>query len=86
MDSPHRCIVKLVGRRGCEHELCVPLRRGVPPELRCADSASDGYGGGGGGVPCGCQTPPDIVELVSRELRDNLMNSRSQGFVLIKAA
>ena len=45
--SPHRCHVKLVGR-ACEHDLCVTLTRGVPPELRCEEAAPAGYGRGGG--------------------------------------
>jgi hypothetical protein len=82
--SPHRCRVKLVGR-ACEHDLCVTLQRGVPPDLRCEDSAPRGYGPGGGSS-CGCRTPEGFDELIARELRDNLQESRRRGFVLIRAA
>lgn len=79
----HRCAVKLVGR-ACEHDLCVQLRRAVPPDLRCADGRPAGYGVGGGAV-C-CRVPEHLPELVERELRDNLVESRRRGFVLIDAA
>ncbi len=82
--SPHRCRVKLVGRSCDGHDLCVPLTRGVPPELRCEDSAPVGYGRGGGSV-CGCQTPADLSGIVERELRDNLLESRRRGYVLVRA-
>lgn len=82
--SPHRCHVKLVGR-ACEHDLCVRLTRGVPQDLRCEESAPDGYGRGGGSS-CGCQVPAGLEDLVARELRDNLQESRRRGFVLIRAA
>jgi len=82
--SPHRCHVKLVGR-ACEHDLCVTLTRGVPPELRGEEAAPDGYGRGGGSS-CGCQVPSHIEDVVARELRDNLDESRRRGFVLIRAA
>ena len=81
--SPHRCTVKLVGR-SCEHDLCVTVTRGVPPELRCEDTAPAGYGPGGGST-C-CHVPRDLNELVERELRDKLQESRRQGFVLVHAA
>ena len=83
--NPHRCRVKLVGRRCAGHELCVGVQRGVPPELRCASEQAAGYGSGGG-VSCGCRTPPDLTAQVERELRDNLTASRRQGYVLILAA
>lgn len=83
--SPHRCRVKLVGRRCSGHHLCVSLPREVPPELRCAPEQPQGYGAGGG-VPCGCQTPTDITERVLRELRDHLQECRRRGYVLIEAA
>lgn len=86
--SPHRCRVKLVGRVGgaaCEHDLCVEIRRGVPPDLRCGDAEPRGYGTGGG-PPCGCTVPAGIADLVMRELRDDLQESRRRGYVMIRAA
>jgi hypothetical protein len=82
--SPHRCHVKLVGR-GCEHDLCVTLTRGVPEELRCEEAAPAGYGSGGSSS-CGCHVPAGLEDLVARQLRDNLQESRRRGFVLIQAA
>jgi hypothetical protein len=84
MPNTHRCKVKLIGRT-CDHDLCVPIGRGVPPELRCADSQPPGYGGGGGAT-CGCRVPDRLSEVVERELRDNLQESKRQGFVLVSAA
>lgn len=80
--SPHRCHVKLLGR-GCEHDLCYPIRRGVPPELRCVPDEPPGYSRGGRGC---CQIPPDLEDRVERELRDNLQECRRLGYVLIHAA
>ena len=82
--SPHRCRVKLVSR-SCDHDLCVTLTRGVPPELRCEDSAPAGYGPGGGSA-CGCHVPEGLSTLAERELRDNLQESRRRGYVLVRAA
>ena len=42
--SPHRCRVKLIGRRCSGHDLCVSLPREVPPELRCEPEQPQGYG------------------------------------------
>jgi hypothetical protein len=77
--AQHRCNVRLVGR-GCEHELCYPVRRGVPPELRCGPGAPAGYGGGPG---C-CEIPPDLEARVDRELRSNLEEWKRRGHVLIR--
>lgn len=82
--SPHRCRVKLIGR-ACEHDLCVEIRRGLPPELRCDHAEPRGYGTGGG-PPCGCTAPAGIAEFVMRELRDDLQESRRRGYVMIRAA
>lgn len=82
MTDPHHVSVRLIGR-GCEHELCVPIRRGVPPELRC--ETKSGYGSGSG-APCGCRTPEDLVEQVTRKLRDDLQEMVRLGFVPIHAA
>jgi hypothetical protein len=84
MPNLHRCKVKLIGR-SCDHDLCVPLTRAVPPELRCVDSQPSGYGGGGGAI-CGCRVPDHLSDVVERELRDNLQESRRRGFVIIPAA
>lgn len=84
MPDIHRGKVKLVGR-SCDHDLCVPLTRAVPPELRCAESQPAGYGPGGGAT-CGCQPPEHLPDVVERELRDNLQEARRRGFVLISAA
>lgn len=84
MPNPHRCKVKLIGR-SCDHDLCVPLTRAVPPELRCVDSQPSGYGGGGGAT-CGCRVPDHLSDVVERELRDNLQESRRRGFVIVPAA
>lgn len=78
--SPHRCRVKLVSRRCAGHDLCVPLPREVPPELRCVPGP-----GGGGVAPCGCQPPKDLSDQVLRELRDHLQECRRRGYVLIEA-
>lgn len=83
MPNSHRCKVKLIGR-SCDHDLCVQLMRAVPPELRCGDSQPAGYGGGG--ATCGCRTPEHLVDIVERELRGNLQESRRRGFVIILAA
>lgn len=80
----HRCRVKLVGR-DCEHELCYPITRGVPPELRCSAGQPAGYSSGGFGASC-CSVPPDVVAQVERALRDNLQECRRAGYVMVRAA
>ncbi|HOA03889.1 MAG TPA: hypothetical protein PKI27_16390 [Dermatophilaceae bacterium] len=77
--------MKLIGRRCSGHDLCVPLPREVPPELRCQPEQPQGYGAGGG-VSCGCQMPKDLDERVLRELREDLQECRRRGYVLIEAA
>lgn len=84
MPDPHRCKVKLIGR-SCDHDLCVTLGRSVPPELRCAEGQATGYGYGGGSS-CGCRVPERLSDVVERELRDNLQESKRRGFVLVAAA
>ena len=84
MPNSHRCKVKLIGRL-CDHDLCVQLRRAVSPDLRCGDSQPAGYGNGGGAT-CACRVPEHLVDLVERELRDNLQECRRRGFVTIPAA
>ncbi|HXH81057.1 hypothetical protein [Nocardioides sp.] len=63
----------------------MPITRAVPPELRCIESQAAGYGGGGGAM-CGCRVPDHLAEIIERELRDNLQESRRRGFVIIPAA
>jgi hypothetical protein len=63
------------------HELCVTVSRGVPPELRCAPEQSPGFGGGGGG----CAIPTDLQARVEQELRDHFQECKRRGFVLIPA-
>lgn len=82
MVAVHRCHVLLVGS-SCEHPLCYPVSRGLPPELRCGPSESDGFGRGGGGC---CRVPADLDALIARELRDHLEESRRRGFVLVRSA
>jgi hypothetical protein len=80
----HRVSVKLVGRN-CEHDLCVPIQREVPPNLRCPEGQSAGYGQGGGSA-CGCRVPADLTEQVMRKLRDSLQEWRRLGYVIVEAA
>lgn len=68
-------------RTGHEHELCVDIQRGVPPELRCRPSQPQGYGAGNG---TGCRVPPDLEEQVQRELRFSFQESKRRGYVLIQ--
>lgn len=82
MPENHRCHVLLVGP-SCEHPLCYPVGRGLPPELRCVPSDPAGYSTGGGGC---CHVPPDMDALVARELRDHFEESRRRGYVLVRAA
>ncbi len=84
MSNPHRCKVKLIGH-SCDHDLCVLITRAVPPELRCAESQPAGYGRGGGAM-CGCRVPDHLPDVIERELRDNLQESRRRGFVIIPTA
>lgn len=67
-------------RTGHEHELCVEVHRGVPPELRCPPAQPQGYGPGNGG---GCQVPGYLQEQVQRELRYSFQESKRRGYVLI---
>jgi hypothetical protein len=78
-DNNHRVRVMLACT-GHTHELCVPIGREVPKELRCDDQQQPGYGGGGGG----CRVPEDLVERVLRQLRDSLQDARRRGHVLIE--
>lgn len=84
MPANHRCKVKLIGR-SCDHDLCVSIRRAVPPELRCIDDAPAGYGQGGS-APCSCRVPESVGDLVERELRDNFQEAKRRGYVIVHAA
>ncbi|WP_344755864.1 hypothetical protein [Leifsonella bigeumensis] len=63
------------------HELCVAVNQAVPPNLRCEAGQPSGISKGGGS---GCRIPDNLQELVTRELRDNMQESRRQGYVLIR--
>lgn len=65
---------------GHTHELCVPISRAVPKELRCDAGQGPGYGPGGGG---GCRVPEDLSDRVMRALRDSMQEARRRGHVLI---
>lgn len=81
MPSNHnRASVVFRCRTGHDHQLCVTVPRGVPPELRCPNQQAQGFGGGGGG----CAVPVDLQELVERELRESFQESKRRGFVLIE--
>lgn len=80
--ASHRVSVVFECRDGHRHQLCVSVGRGVPPELRCTDAAPEGYGPSGGS---GCKVPPDLRERVERVLRDDLLESRRRGHVLVSA-
>ncbi|TDW90888.1 hypothetical protein EV137_4719 [Kribbella pratensis] len=78
--NSHRVRVQLQCRDH-SHELCVTVGRGVPPSLRCEAGQEPGYRNGGGG---GCSVPRDLVEQVSRQLRDSLQECVRRGYVLIR--
>jgi hypothetical protein len=68
-------------RMGHDHELCVSIGRPVPPQLHCTPGAGAGYGAGGG---AGCTVPADLQDLVWREFRDALEESKRRGYVFIR--
>jgi len=75
----HHVRVRFICGRGHEpHQLCVPVQRGVPPELRCEQQR--GYGPGGGG----CPTPPDLEARVRHELETNIETWKRVGHVVIE--
>jgi ADP-ribose pyrophosphatase YjhB (NUDIX family) len=79
--NTHRVRTKVRCGGGHEHELCVVVSRGVPPELRCADEQPAGWSFGGGG----CNLPEDLADQVERELRDDFQECKRRGYVLIAA-
>ena len=80
MPSTHdRAHVVFRCQAGHDHEMCVTVPRGVPPELRCPPEQAQGFGGGGG-----CLVPVDLQERVDRELRESFQESKRRGFVLIE--
>lgn len=82
MSAPDRRVrVIFCCRSGHEHEFCVVVERQVPPELRCAPDAGQGYGAGNGP---GCAVPANLNDLVQRELRDAFQESKRRGHVLVQ--
>ena len=77
----HRVRTVFECRSGHRHELCVTVTRGVPTDLRCEPDTGTGYGPSGGS---GCVVPRDLDERVERVLRDDLLEARRRGFVLIE--
>ena len=80
-DEQHSVRVVWECRSGHRHEMCHPVRRGVPPELRCSPGEPAGYGQGGG---AGCVLPADLAHRIERELGDNFQESKRRGFVLVQ--
>ena len=56
--------------------------REVHPDLRCPPQQNDGFSYGGGG---GCSLPPNLSDIVERELRENYQESRRRGWVSVAA-
>lgn len=65
------------------HEVCLEIRQQVPPELRCQLDAGPGYVTGSGGS-CQIPSPESLSTSVERELRNNLEQSKRQGYVLVR--
>lgn len=82
MNQPIRRVRVHVVCSGHEHEVCVPVDRGLPEELLCNHPSHGGFGGGG----TGCRLPAHLEELVDRELRDSFQESKRRGYVLVRAA
>lgn len=77
--ATHAVRAKVACGNGHEHDLCIPLKREVHPNLRCQPTEPQGFSYSGGG----CSLPPDLAELAERELRDNYQESRRRGWILI---
>lgn len=82
MSKPDVKVLTKVVCGGHEHDICVSVDRGLPPELRCPHQSHGGFGGGTGG---GCTLPDHLEDLVARELRENFQESKRQGYVLIRS-
>ncbi|WP_433008370.1 hypothetical protein [Kribbella sp. CA-294648] len=80
VSDQYRVRVKFICRSGHEHMMCIPIDRGLPPELRCPPEQQQGFGGGGEG----CPLPPDYEARIDYELGRNLQESKRRGFVLIE--
>jgi hypothetical protein len=73
--------VHLICARGHEtHHLCVAVKSGVPPELRCEPGPPSGVSASG---QAGC-APADLQARVTAELRDNFQECKRRGFVEIR--
>ena len=84
-DGSHRRVrAKVECQSGHLHEVCIPVERGVPPDLRCSDEQPKGYVALGNGS--GCKIPHgDLQALAMRELRENLQESLRRGWIQIDA-
>lgn len=82
MSRPQFRVRVKVSPLGHEHEVCVPVDRGVHPDLRCGADEDAGYSTGTGG---GCRLPVDLLARVERQLREDYQESRRRGYVLIAA-
>lgn len=79
--NQHRVRAKVRCRSGHQHDLCILVRRGVHPDLRCQPGQGSGYAVGGG-----CVLPADLDALAERELREHYQESRRRGWIEIDAA
>jgi len=77
--ATHAVRAKIACGNGHEHDLCIPLKREIHPDLRCKPTEPQGFTYGGGG----CSLPSDLAQLAERELRDNYQESRRRGWILI---
>lgn len=73
-----------VSHYGHEHELCVTIARGAPPDLCCRPEEGVGYISGSPSSG-GCQLPMDLIARVDERLRNDYQESRRRGCVLIAA-
>lgn len=77
--STHAVRAKVACANDHLHDLCIPIRREVHPDLRCQPEEPQGFSYGGGG----CSLPMDLQSRAERELRDNYQESRRRGWILI---
>ncbi|MEV1130957.1 hypothetical protein [Agromyces sp. NPDC049794] len=81
MTQPTRHVrAKVICDNGHDHDVCVPVSRGVPPELLCGHDSHSNFGGA-----ASCRLPGALEELVERELRDRFQEFKRLGFVLVRA-